>query len=103
MDSPTLINTNQQLTDLWLLALILGLTTHLLARWRRRLGLIPLSIAALVSILMWLELSDPAFAGGLEIAFGSRHLLHARLAGWSPISLAALAYALAPKSKRVAG
>jgi ABC-type Fe3+ transport system permease subunit len=91
---------NQHVMELWLTALLLGASTYFLARWRRWLGVIPLVLAAFVSVVMWLELSDATMAGGIEIAFGSGYLLHSRVAGWASLCLAALAYSIAARSKR---
>lgn len=101
MDPTDPVVANQHVVELWVLALGLATSTYFLTRWRLWLGVIPLALAAFVSVGMWLELGDPATAGGLQIVFGSGYLLHARVAGWSSACLAVLAFSIARRPKRL--
>jgi hypothetical protein len=97
--NPTLID--QRVIELWLVALILCAASYFGTRWRTWLGIVPLALAALFSLGMWQELSDPATAGGLALDLGDGYLLHSRVASSASFVLAAAAcFLAAARSKR---
>jgi hypothetical protein len=77
--SEQIVFIDRNIAELWAIAIVLGLTAYAASRYRASLGSVPAGVGVLLMILMFLELSDPATAGGLTIAFGWIYLLHARV------------------------
>lgn len=95
MDPVNPILVDQKIVELWIIAVLLGITSYLGMKWRPWFSAGMVVIGSLATLLMFLELSDPATRVGMEIALGKGYVTHTCLAslalGVVPMAAALLA------------
>jgi hypothetical protein len=80
MDPVNPILIDQKVMELWIIALLLGITSYFGMRWRSWFSAGMVVIGSLAALLMFLELSDPAGRVGMELALGKGYVIHVYIA-----------------------
>jgi len=78
MDPTNPIFFDQKLGELWGVVALLSIASYFAMRWRTWLSGTIIIIGTLLSVMMLMEMSDPASAGGVALTEGSGYLAHTR-------------------------
>lgn len=97
MDPVNPILVDQKVVELWIIAVLLGVASYLGMKWRPWFSAGMVVIGSLATLLMLLELGDPAGRVGMELALGKGYVIHTYVAS---VALAAIPMAAALSARR---
>ena len=100
MDPANPILFDQKLGELWAVVAVLAIAAYFAMRWRTWLSGSILVVGALLSIMMLIEMSDPATAGGVALDQGRGYLAHTRFASAALFLFPVVAAAIARFQRR---
>jgi hypothetical protein len=76
MDPVKPILVDQKVVELWIIAVLLGVASYLGMKWRPWFSWGMVVIGSLATLLMLLELSDPASRVGMQLSLGKGYVIH---------------------------